>query len=106
MEQTPGYKQGNMNKWLRAILCLPGVCVWLCAADFAFKWFGHIARGTISYGSETAAILLPILSIAALAGAIGSIAAIAMTFSGKMNLRWQGVILCAGLIVLWSIAGD
>ncbi len=106
MEKTPEHKQSDMNKWLRVILSLPGVCVWLYAAYFAFKWFGHIARGTISYGSETAAVLLPILSILAFAGAIGSIAAIVMTFSGKMNLRWQGVIFCAGLIVLWSIAGD
>jgi len=106
MEKALEHKQNDANIGLRVILCLGGVCVWLYAAYFALKWLGHIARGTISYGSETAAILLPILSILVFAGAIGSIAAAVMTFSGKIKLRWQVIIFCAGLIVLWAIAGN
>jgi len=106
MEKTLEHKQGDMNTGLRIILCLPGVCVWLSAAYFALKWFGHMARGTITYANEAAAILLPILSILAFVGVIGALAAVIITCSGKMKLRWQGVIFCAGLIVLLSIAGD
>ena len=106
MEQTLEHKQGDMNTGLRIILCLPGVCVWLFAAYFAFKWFSHIARGTITYGNEVTAILLPILSVLAFLGFLGSLAAAVMTCFGKMKLRSQGIIFCAGLIVLWLIAGD
>jgi hypothetical protein len=106
MEKTMEHKKGDINTGLRVILCLPGVCVWLSAAYFALKWFGHIARGTITYGNEAAAILLPILSSLAFVGVLGSLAAAVMTCFGKMKMRWQGIIFCAGLIVLWSIAGD
>jgi hypothetical protein len=106
MEKTLTHKQDDMSIGLRLILCLPAVCVWLSAAYFALKWFGHMARGTITYGNEVAAILLPILSGLAFVGVLGSLAAAVMTCFGKMKLRWQVIILCAGLIVLWSIAGD
>ena len=106
MEKALTHKQGDMNIGLRVILCLPGVCVWLSAAYFALKWFSHMARGTITYGNEAAAILLPILSSLAFVGVFGSLAAVVMSCFGKMKLRWQGIIFCAGLIVLWSIAGN
>jgi len=54
------YKKGNMNIGSQLIFCLPTVCVWLCAAYFALKWFGHMAKGTITYGTGATAILLPI----------------------------------------------
>ena len=106
MGETLAHKQGDMNIGLRFILCLPAVCVWLCAAYFALKWFGHMARGTITYGNEVAAILLPILSSLAFVGVLGSFVAVVMTCFSKMKLRWQGIIFCAGLIFLWSIAGN
>jgi hypothetical protein len=100
------HKRGDMNTGLRVILCLASVCIWLCAAYFALKWFGHIARGTITYGNEAAAILLPILSSLTFVGALGSLIAVVMTYFGKMKFRWQVIIFCTGLIVLWSIGGD
>jgi Co/Zn/Cd efflux system component len=106
MEQSLTQKQGNMNIGLRFILCIPAACVWLAAAYFAFKWFGHMARGTITYGNERAAVMVPFLSGLALVGAVVSLVAVAMTCLGKMKLRWQGILFCAGLILLWSIAGD
>ncbi len=106
METTIANKQGDMNTGLRLILCLPAVCVWMAAAYFAFKWFGHMARGTITYGNGATAILVPLLSSLAFVGALGSLVAVGMTFLGKMKLRWQGIIFCAGLILLWSIAGN
>jgi len=106
METTIANKQGDMNIGLRLILCLPAVCVWLTAACFALKWFGHMARGTITYGNERAAIMVPLLSGLALVGALGSLVALAMTCFAKMKLRWQTLIFFAGLILLLSIAGD
>lgn len=106
METTIANKQGDMNTGLRLIFCLPAVCVWLAAASFALKWFGHIARGTITYGNERAAVIVPFLSGLVLVGALVSLVAVAMTFFGRMKLRWQGVLFCAGLILLWSIAGN
>lgn len=105
MERALTHKQ-DMNIGLRLILCLPAVCVWLSATYFAFKWFSHMVRGTITYGSEAAAILVPMLSSLAFVGVVGSIVAVVMTCFGKMKLRWQGIIFCAGLIFLWSIAGN
>lgn len=106
METTIAHKQGGMNTGLRLILCLPAVCVWSAAAYFAFKWFGHMAGGTITYANTAAAILVPALSSLAFVGALGSFVAVVMTCFGKMKLRWQGMIFCAGLILLWSIAGN
>jgi len=106
MEKTLTHKPGDMNIGLRFVLCLPAVCVWLAAAYFALKWFGHMARGTITYGNERAAIMVPLLSGLALVGALGSLVAVGLTCFGKMKLRWQGIIFCAGLIFLWSIAGN
>jgi len=106
MEKTLAQKQAGMSTLLRFILCLPAVCVWLCAAYFALKWFGYMARGAITYANQLSAILLVALSILAFVGVLGSSVAVVMTCLGKMKLRWQGIIFCAGLIVLWSIAGD
>jgi len=106
MDHSLAHKRCDMNKGFRFILCLPGVCVWLTAAYFALKWFGHIARGTITYGNERAAIMVPLLSGLALVGALGCFVAVAMTCFGKMKLRWQILIFCAGLILLFLIAGD
>jgi hypothetical protein len=88
METTIANKQGDMNTGLRLILCLPAVCVWSAVAYFAFKWFGHMARGTITYANATAAILVPVLSSLALVGALGSFVAFGMTCFGKLKLRW------------------
>ena len=106
MEKTLTQKKGDMNIGLRLILCLPAVFVWLAAACFAFKWFVYMARGTITYGNQRAAVMVPLLSSLALVGALGSLVAVAMTCLGKMKLQWQTLIFCAGLILLWSIAGD
>jgi len=106
MEKKLVQKQAGMNIGLRLILCLPAVFVWLAAACFAFKWFGHIARGTITYGNQRAAIMVPLLSSLALVGALGSLVALAMTCLGKMKLQWQTLIFFAGLLLLLSIAGD
>lgn len=106
MEHTLLHKQTGMNIGLRFVLCLPAVFVWLAAACFALKWFGHIARGTITYGNQRAAVMVPLLSSLALVGALGSLVALAMTCFGRMKLRWQILIFCAGLILLLSIAGD
>ena len=106
MEPTLAQTKGEMNKGLRFVLCLPAVCVWLAAACFALRWFGHIAIGTITYGNERAAVMVPLLSGLALVGALGSLVALALTCFGKMKLRWQILIFCAGLILLFSIAGD
>ena len=106
MERTLTHRQGNMNTGLRFVLCLPSVCVWLIAASFAFKWFSHMARGTITYGNERAAVMVPLLSSLALVGALTSLVVLAMTCFGKIKLRWQILIFCAGLILLLSIAGD
>ena len=100
------HKQGNMNIGLRLVLCLPVILVWLSAAYFALKWFGHMARGTITYGNEATAILLPILSSLALVGTLGSFIAVVMTCSGRMKLRWQSIVFFVGLLFLWIIAGD
>ena len=94
MEPTLAQKKGEMNIGLRLILCLPSVFVWLAAACFALKWFGHIARGTITYGNERAAVMVPLLSGLALVGALGSLVALAMTCFGRMKLRWQILIFC------------
>ncbi len=106
MDHTLAYKRCGMNKGFRFVLCLPGVCVWLAAASFALKWFGHIARGTITYGNERAAIMVPLLSGLALVGALGCLVALAMTCLGIIKLRWQILVFCAGLILLLLIAGD
>lgn len=106
MKDTSAHKQTGMNTGLQFVLCLPSVCVWSAAACFAFKWFGHMARGTITYGNERAAVIVPLLSGLALAGALGSLVILAITCLGKMKVRWQALIFLAGLILLWSIAGN
>jgi hypothetical protein len=106
MEKTAANKKGDMKTGFRFVLCLPSVCVWLAAACFAFKWFGHMARGTITYGNERAAIMVPLLSGLALAGALGSLAILVMTCLGKIKVRWQALTFLAGLILLCLIAGD
>jgi hypothetical protein len=106
MDHTLAHKRCDMNKGFRFVLCLPGVCVWLAAACFALKWFGHIARGTITYGNERAAVMVPLLSGLALVGALGSFVAVAMTCLGIIKLRWQILVFCAGLILLFLISGD
>ena len=106
MDHTLTHKRFDMNEGFRVVLCLPGVCVWLAAASFALKWFDHIARGTITYGNERAAVIVPLLSGLALVGALGCLVVLAMTCFGKIKLRWQPLIFCAGLIFLWLIAGN
>ena len=81
-------KQGGVNTGLRLIFCLPAICVWLAASYFALKWFGHMTRGTITYGSGAAAILVPVLSGLTFVGALGSLVVVAMTCFGKTKLRW------------------
>ena len=106
MDHTLAHKKCDMNRGLRLILCLPSVFVWLAATCFAVKWFGHMARGTITYGNERAAVMVPLLSGLALVGALGCLVALGMTCFGRMKLRWQTLIFCAGLILLFLIAGD
>jgi Co/Zn/Cd efflux system component len=106
MGHTLAHKRCGMNKGFRVVLCLPGVCVWLAAASFALKWFGHMARGTITYGNERAAIMVPLLSGLALVGALVCLVALAMTCLGRIKLRWQILVFCAGLTLLFLIVGD
>ena len=106
MDHALAYKRSGMNKGFRFVFCLPGVCVWLAAASFALKWFGHMARGTITYGNERAAIMVPLLIGLALAGALACLVALATTCLGRIKLRWQILVFCAGLILLLLIAGD
>ena len=65
-----------------------------------------MARGTITYADNAAAVLLPTLSTLAFLGALGSFVALLVTCFGRMKLRWQSIIFCAGLLLLWAIAGD
>ena len=106
MEYSLAHKRYDMKMGLRFILCLPAVFVWLAAASFAVKWFGHIARGTITYGNERATVMVPLLSGLAVVGAMGCLVAVAMTCLGIIKLRWQTLVFCAGLLLLLSIAGD
>ena len=36
-----------MKTALRTIIGIASVCIWMYAAYFALKWFGHMAEGTI-----------------------------------------------------------
>ena len=106
MDHTLAYKRYDMKKGFRFVLCLPVVCVWLAAASFALKWFGNMARGTITYTSEGAAVIVPLLSGLTLFGALCCLVSLVVTCLGKMKLRWQILVFCAGLIFLWLIVGN
>jgi hypothetical protein len=50
--------------------------------------------------------MVPLLSSLALVGALASLVVLTMTCFGKVKLHWQILLFIAGLILLFSIAGD
>jgi hypothetical protein len=59
-----------MKTALRTIIGIASVCIWIYAAYFALKWFGHMVGGTISYNGRTSAVVVPALSGLVLLGAV------------------------------------
>jgi len=89
----------------RTIIGIASVCIWLYAAYFALKWFGHMANGTITYNGRTAAVVVPVLSGLALLGAVSSVTLLIMTRFGKVRTFWQTVLLFLGIILSLLIQG-
>ncbi len=89
----------------RTIIGITSVCIWLYAAYFALKWFGHMANGTITYNGSTAAVVVPVLSGLALLGAVGSLVLLIMTRYGKVKPSWQPVMLLLGIVMCLLIQG-
>jgi len=89
----------------RTIIGIASVCIWLYAAYFALKWFGHMANGTITYNDRTAAVVVPVLSGLALLGAVGSLILLIMTRYGKVKPFWQPVMLFLGIVICLLIQG-
>ena len=87
-----------MKTTLRAIIGIVSVCIWTYAAYFAFKWFAHMANGTISYNGRASAIVVPALSALVLLGAVCSIILLILTIYGKVKSFWQPVILVLGVL--------
>ena len=86
-----------------------GVCSilpWLLASGFAMKWFSHMAKGTISYGSEASKVMLQGFSLLAFVGLAGAIILCIASFKWKPQTKWQVVLFFAGMILLLCIVGD
>jgi len=95
-----------MKTTLRTIIGIASVCIWTYAAYFALKWFGHMARGTISYNGRTTTVVLKALSGLTLVGAVGSVILFIMTRYGKIRSFWTTVMLFLGTLFLLLIQGD
>ena len=89
----------------RTIIGITSVCIWLYAAYFALKWFGHMVNGTITYNDKTAAVVVPVLSGLALLGAVGSLILLIMTRYGKVKPFWQTMMLFLGIVISLFIQG-
>ena len=74
-----------MKTALRTIIGIASVCIWMYAAYFALKWFGHMANGTISYNGRTTAVVAPALSGLVLLGAACSVIMFIMTRYSKIR---------------------
>jgi len=99
-------KLGGMKTTLRTIIGIVSVCIWMYAAYFALKWFGHMANGTISYNGRTSAVLVPALSGLVLLGAVGSVILFIMTRYGKIRPFWTTGMLVLGILFWFFIRGD
>ena len=95
-----------MKTALRTIIGIASVCIWMYAAYFALKWFGHMANGTISYNGRTTAVVAPALSGLVLLGAACSVIMFIMTRYGKIRSLWKTVILFLGMLFCLLIQGD
>ena len=89
----------------RTIIGITSVCIWLYAAYFALKWFGHMANGTITFNGRTAAVVVPVLSGLALLGAVGSVTLLIMTRFAKVKPFWQTMMLVLGIVMCLLIQG-
>lgn len=94
-----------MKKTFRTIIGIASVCIWMYAAYFAFKWFGHMANGTISYNSRASAIIVPALSGLVMIGAACSIILFILTICGKVKSFWQSLMLVLGVLIWFLIQG-
>jgi hypothetical protein len=95
-----------MKTTLRTIIGIASVCIWIYAAYFALKWFGHMADGTISYNGRASAVVVPALSGLILLGAVGSVILFIMTRYGKIRSFWTTVMLVLGAFFWLLIQGD
>ncbi len=95
-----------MKTALRTIIGIASVCIWMYAAYFALKWFGHMANGTISYNGRTSAVVVPALSGLVLLGAVCSVILFIMTRYGKIRPFWTTVMMILGILMWFLIKGD
>jgi hypothetical protein len=95
-----------MKTALRTIIGIASVCIWMYAAYFALKWFGHMANGTISYNGRTSAVMVPALSGLALLGTVCSVILFIMTRNGKIRPFWTTVMMVLGILMWFLIKGD
>ncbi len=95
-----------MKTALRTIIDISSVCIWIYAAYFALKWFGHMANGTISYNGRISAIVVPALSGIVLLGTVCSVILLIMAKYGKVKSFWQPVMLVLGILFWFLIQGD
>lgn len=95
-----------MKTMSRNIIGIASVCIWMYAAYFALKWFGHIAHGTISYNGRTSAVVVPALSGLVLLGAVCSVILFIMTRYDKIRPFWTSVMLVSGIFMWFLIKGD
>ena len=95
-----------MKAALRTIIGIVSVCIWMFAAYFALKWFGHMADGTISYNGRTSAVVVPALSGLVLLGAVCSVILFIMSRYGKIRPLWTTVMTFLGIFMWFLIKGD
>ncbi|MBW7990880.1 MAG: hypothetical protein FVQ84_12810 [Planctomycetes bacterium] len=94
-----------MKTVLRTIIGISSVSIWMYAAYFALKWFGHMADGTISYNGRTSAVVVPALSGLVLLGAVCSVILFIMTRYGKIRPFWTTVMMVLGTLFWFLIQG-
>ncbi|MHC4582983.1 MAG: hypothetical protein ACYS3N_00540 [Planctomycetota bacterium] len=95
-----------MKTALRTIIGIASVCIWIYAAYFALKWFGHMVGGTISYNGRTSAVVVPALSGLVLLGAVCAVILFIMARYGKIRPFWTTVMLVLGILFYLLIQGD
>ena len=95
-----------MKTTLHTIIGIASVCIWMYAGYFALKWFGHMAKGTISYDGRTTEVVLQALSGLTLLGAVGSVILFIMTRYGKVRSFWTTVMLVLGTVFWLLIHGN
>ena len=90
----------------KSVVGITSVLPWIFASLFAAKWLGHIASGTISYGSESSGVFLQGLCVIAFVGLTLTIVLTVMSFKWKIQPVWQVVLFIAGLLSFFSVVGD